>query len=140
MDSSNKVIHNGFVKEINPGKIKVGMTVLSGCASCNIKGACSMAEKTDKDIEIECNSNDYKIGQEVMVELETSLGLKAILFSYVLPLVIIITTLIIASSFLQNELLVALLALTSVIPYYLILYLFRRNISKKFTYNVSHIN
>jgi sigma-E factor negative regulatory protein RseC len=140
MDSSNKVIHNGFVKEINPGKITVGMTVLSGCASCQIKGACNMAEKTDKDIEIECDSSTYKIGQEVMVELETSLGLKAILFSYVLPLVIIITTLIIATSFIKNELLVALLALASIIPYYLILYIFKKNISKKFTYNVFHIN
>lgn len=136
MDSKKEVTHTGFVKEIGEHGIKVGIIVQSGCASCEIKGSCNMSEVSDKEMDIECNPTDFKIGQEVMVRLKSSQGMNAIFLGYVLPFIVLLITMIVTSSITDNEGIVGLTALASLVPYYLVLYLYRNRIKKSFTYVV----
>ncbi len=139
MDSEKEVIHNGIVKEISGRGIKVGIVVYSACAGCHIKGACTMSEQADKELDIECSSAQFKIGQEVEVHLKTSQGFSALLLGYILPLITMIAVMVLSSAFLKNELIVALLSILSLIIYYSILFIFRKKIGKQFSYTVNPV-
>jgi len=136
MDSKKEVTHTGIVKEIGEGAIKVSIIVQSGCASCQIKGTCNMSEQTDKLLEIECNPFEYKIGQQVLVKLKSSQGMNALFLGYVLPFLVLLTVMIIVSNLTNEEGIIGMAALASLVPYYIVLYYYRNKIKKIFTYVV----
>lgn len=136
MDSKKEVTHTGIVKEVGIKGIKVGIVVISGCASCQIKGSCNMSEQTDKELEIECDPYLFTVGQHVIVRLKASQGMNALFLGYLLPFFVLLTVMIIATKATKNEGLVGLISLFSLVPYYLLLYVFRNRIKKKFTYVV----
>lgn len=140
MGSEKEVSHTGIVKAISENGIKVGIVVQSGCASCQIKGTCNMSEQTDKELDITCNPNAFYIGQKVMVRLKASQGMNALFLGYVLPFIILLLTMIISSNLIDNEGIVGLISLGSIVPYYIILYLLKNSIRKKFTYVVDPLN
>ncbi|MBN1927371.1 MAG: SoxR reducing system RseC family protein [Prolixibacteraceae bacterium] len=140
MDSKREVTHTGIVKETGKRGIKVDIVVLSGCASCQIKGSCNMAEQTNKELEIECDPTPFKTGQKVLIKLRASQGFNAIFLGYLLPFLILISVMILTSTITKDEALTGLVSLASVIPYYIALYFFRNRIKKKFTYVVNPLN
>lgn len=140
MGSNKEVTHTGIVKAINDQGIKVGIIVQSGCASCEIKGSCNMSEQTDKELEINCDPQFYQIGQKVIVKLKSAQGMNALFLGYVLPFLVLLTVMIVASNLTTDEGIAGISALVSLIPYYVILYLFRNSIKKKFTYVVNPLN
>jgi sigma-E factor negative regulatory protein RseC len=140
MDSKDEVTHTGIVSSICDKGINVTIVVVAGCASCQIKGSCNMAEQADKELYIECDSNQFKTGQQVLVRLKTSQGMNALLLGYVIPLLIVIIALITLSALRLNEGVAGILSLATLAPYYLLLYLFKSTIKKKFTYFVNPLN
>jgi sigma-E factor negative regulatory protein RseC len=140
MGSKNVVTHTGVVESKNNNGIKINFTVISGCASCQIKGNCNMAEQAEKDIFVECNPDTFEIGQKVIIAMKASLGMNAIFLGYVLPFVVLLLTMIISSKYIKDEGLVGIISLTVLAPYYAGLYLFRNNIKKKFSYHVKPYN
>ncbi len=136
MSAKNEVTHTGIVKSVGEDGITVNIVVQSGCASCEIKGACSMSEQSDKELDIDCNPVGYNVGQHVNVRLKSSQGMNALFLGYVLPFIILLTVMIILSGQTQNEGLVGIISIASLAPYYLLLYLYRKQIKKKFTYVV----
>ncbi|MDA3929708.1 MAG: SoxR reducing system RseC family protein [Prolixibacteraceae bacterium] len=137
MDSKKEVTHNGFVKELGKRGIKVGIIVQSGCASCQINGSCNMSEQTDKELDIDCDPSPFNLGQKVVVHLKSSQGMNALFLGYVLPFIVLLTVMIIANYLTSNEAIIGVAALVSLIPYYVVLYLYRNKIKKKFTYVVN---
>jgi len=140
MGSNKEVTHNGIVKSKTTQGIKVAIVVQSGCASCQIKGSCNMAEQTDKELDISCDPLLYRVGQRVEVKLKASQDFNALFLGYLLPFAVLLTTMIIASNITQDEGIVGIAAILSLAPYYLALYLFRNKIKKKFTYVVQPLN
>lgn len=140
MSTKNEVTHTGIVKSVGRDGIIVGIVVQSGCASCQIKGACNMAEQTDKELDIRCDPFAYKVGQQVTVCLKTAQGMNALFLGYVLPFIVLLSVMIILSNFIEDEGVVGLVSLASLVPYYVVLYFFRKQIKKKFTYVVKPLN
>ncbi|MDA3879649.1 MAG: SoxR reducing system RseC family protein [Prolixibacteraceae bacterium] len=140
MSAKNEVTHTGIIKSVDPDGITVGIVVQSGCASCQIKGACNMSEQSDKEIDITCSPAGYKVGQQVMIFLKSSQGMNALFLGYVLPFIILLTVMIILSNYVENEGVVGLASLSSLVPYYLTIFFFRKQIKKKFTYVVKPLN
>lgn len=136
MSAKNEVTHTGIVKSVGEDGITVNIVVQSGCASCQIKGACSMSEQSDKELDIDCNPAGYSVGQHVNVRLKSSQGMNALFLGYVLPFIILLSVMIILSGQTENEGLVGIVSIASLVPYYLLLYYFRKQIKKKFTYVV----
>lgn len=95
-----------------------------------------MSEQTDKELDIECNPVEFQIGQKVLIRLKASQGMNALFLGYVLPFLVLLTVMIIATNFIDDEGIVGIIALASLIPYYTILYYFKHKIKKKFTYVV----
>lgn len=91
-----------------------------------------MAEMEEKLIDIpQENPEQYKIGQQVDVLMNLSSGTKAVMLGYVIPMVILVFTLILALILTGEEGSAGLIALASLIPYYLVLWLRRDQIRKK---------
>jgi sigma-E factor negative regulatory protein RseC len=114
----------------------VNIVSQSACSSCHAKGACTVADFQDKEIEISHFSGKYTPGQQVTVVFQQSQGYSAIFWSYILPFITVFITLITAVSLTGNELIGGLLALAVLIPYYITLYFFRHSLKKVFKFEV----
>ena len=108
----------------------------SACSSCHAKGACTVADIQEKEIEISNFSKNYTPGQEVTVVFQQSQGYTAVFWGYIMPFILVLTTLIAATSLFGNELMGGLLSLAVLIPYYFILYMFRNKMKRKFTFEI----
>ena len=125
----------GVVEEIDNDTIKVNITSISACQSCHAKGACSVANVQEKTIEIPSKAN-YKPSQQVMITLQQSSGYKALFLGYVLPFLIVLFTLILFTSFTDNEAIAGIVSIGTLIPYYSLIYVMRNKIKKNFSFTV----
>lgn len=139
-ETRNTVTHDGMIINAENGFAHVRILVHSGCASCQIKGACNVSEQSEKIIEVPTGNTEYKVGEKVQISMAQSLGFKALFFGYLLPFLIILTVLLIGSVFLENEGAIAGLSLFIAMIYYLILYFNRDKMKKAFTYKLKKLS
>ena len=132
---SERIFHEGIIDHIEKDAIFVRILSKSACAACHTKGMCSVSEMTEKLVEVHGSGSNYTAGQEVNVILDQTMGNKAVVLGYLIPFVVMIITLVVASSFL-SELWAGLSAIAILIPYYLLLYIFRNALKKTFFFRI----
>ena len=133
----HRISHEGIITAINDNNVEVKILSKSACASCNIKGACNMSEMKEKIININTpKANDFQIGQNVMVSMGLGQANKAVVFAYVIPTIILFSMIFILNYFKIEEGINALISISSLVPYYLILFLFRDKMKRKFEYEI----
>jgi positive regulator of sigma E activity len=140
MDSKKGITHTGLICEVGKRAIKVKIGIVAGCADCQIKGNCNMADQTEKELTIECDPILFRVGQRVRVSLKTSPGTNALFMRYILPFFILLTVMIITSAILKDETTVGIVSLSSLILYFFILFLFVNRIKNKVKYEVVPLN
>jgi len=140
MSQSKSIEHKGRIDSIHGNKINVSFLAMSGCASCHAKGICSAADMQEKSVEVTDYTNQYNIGEEVNITLKQSLGFRALFLGYVLPFILVLSILISLTALGFNEAVAGLGALSVLFPYYLILFLLRNKIRKKFTFTINKID
>jgi len=133
---SEEISHTGIIKKRSEKGIIVGIISESACASCHAKGVCMAADIKDKEIEIDHYEGEFHIGQHVNVIGKSSQGFRALFYGYLLPFLLVMAVLIIATAFSLNEGLGGLLSLAILIPYYLLLYLFRNRMRRSFDFEI----
>jgi len=137
----NQIEHQGVVERIMAQHLSVVIVQETACGSCAVAGLCHSAEKNQKKIDIPClNPNQYKIGQNVTIIGEVSLGLRATLWAYVVPLMLLISVLLFVTHFTHSEGFGACTALLSLIPYYILLYVLREHLQRKFSFRIKEEN
>lgn len=133
--------HKGIVTAVTEGHVKIHIEVLSACATCESHSHCGFAEKSDKEIDIETAQwQDYRQGDSVAVEIQKSLGLKAVALAYVLPALLMLGLLVALLTIGLNEGLSALLALLLLTIYLFVLYKYRHLLHKKFSFQLKKID
>lgn len=137
MLNSKSIEHKGRIESIVDNKINVSILAVSGCASCQIKGVCSVSDTQEKNIEVYDFTNKYEVGEKVNVLLKQSLGFRALFLGYLLPFLLIFLILIILTIITNNEAISGIGALFVLVPYYIILYALRKKIRKKFTFTIN---
>lgn len=141
MGKNIEIRHRGRVCAITQEGVKVEILNKSMCAACHARSLCSLGDEQIKTIHIkECDSSLFSPGEEVEVVMQQTMGLKAVLFSYVYPLIILMILLLSLPRLNINELFSALLAVLAVAIYYLILYLCRDRIAKSFIFTIAKLN
>jgi sigma-E factor negative regulatory protein RseC len=133
------VDHLGKVQEITHNDVLVSIINKSACAGCHAKNVCGIADSNEKIVAVRKPNHHYTIGQEVKVVLKQSLGFKAMFLGYMLPFMVVLTTLLILISLDFSEGLSGLISLFILVPYYFTLYFFRDSISKHFTFDIESI-
>jgi sigma-E factor negative regulatory protein RseC len=140
MSSSVTVEHSGVIKSINNNLVSVSIMQQSACGNCKARSACSLSDDSEKVIDVSLSSGDnYRVGEEIKVVLRQSLGMKALGYGYILPFLVLFTTLVLLVSLGVNEGLAGLLALSSLVPYYLGLSFFRDRLKKEFSFSLKKL-
>lgn len=126
--------HQGIIIDIDGKLAHVKIEQTSACASCHVKSVCGASDKSEKIIDANIMDKSLKVGDQVTIIGQKSLGIQAVLLAYILPFIVIIATLFIANIFTTNELIIGTCALASLIPYFVVLRLMRNKIQAKFQF------
>jgi sigma-E factor negative regulatory protein RseC len=137
MNTSSQITHDGFINSINKDIINVRIITHAGCVSCSAKSSCSVSEIEEKIVEVQNTGlTNFKVGDAVVVALNQNQGFVAVFIGYILPFFVLLFTLIFMLSLTDNEGLAGLISLSMLIPYYLIVYLFRKQIRNRFSFRI----
>jgi len=139
MSSSNCIEQKGVIKEIDEGLAKVLITSYSSCINCGSKVACGIGESAIKEIDVPITSGFFSVGEQVIILMKRSIGIKAVALAYFIPFVILISSLAITNSFQLKEIISGTISIVLLIPYFIILYLFRNKINKTFSFSLKKI-
>jgi positive regulator of sigma E activity len=132
----NEIKHKGIVSRVSPDSLYVTIVSQAACAECHAKSACAVSDFKEKEIEITSFRKEYKPGESVTVILRESTGMRALLFAYILPFIVILVSLIISVTLTGNEILSGFIALGMLLPYYGGLWLFREKFKKSFRFEL----
>lgn len=133
--------HRGIVENIKGSHIQVRIVQTSACSACSVKGHCNASESKEKLIDVfDMKASSYQIGEEVMLYGTTSMGMQAVFMAFGVPFLVMLVTLFLFMHLTDgDELKSALVALLALVPYYLIIYMCRNKLSKKFSFTMKPI-
>lgn len=137
MAAKDTIEHRGVITGIEGDRLTVSIDRQSSCGSCSAKSICGFSGNSVKIFNVKRPAGrEYSPGDEVTVEMRSSLGLAAVLISYVFPLVILLGILLSLLGIGVAEPLSALISVLAVAVYYVIVYLFRGKLKYKFKFSV----
>ena len=129
--------HDGIVIASGGGIVKVQMHVLSACSSCEAHEKCAFVDNAEKIVEVPTSDwQKYAAGDKVVVSVNETLGLLAVLLAYLLPAVLLIAAIVVTSIVTGNEGIAALVTLIITALYFFILYRFRNRLQRKFSFGI----
>lgn len=130
------------MESINGSYLKVRIVQTSACSSCSVKGHCSAAESKEKLIDVYNKDGlDCQIGNQVTISGAASLGMKAVMWAFVIPFLVLLISLFVSMWITGgNEAVSSLIALCMLIPYYLILFVCREKFRRTFVFVLESIN
>lgn len=130
--------HQGVIEKIEGSHIQVRILQTSACASCSIKGHCTSVDVDEKLIDVYTSeANTYKVGESVWVMGALSMGIKAVMLAFVLPLIILVAALFILMNILKDELMAITGSLVCLSVYYIILRILFKSVWKgEFTFYI----
>ena len=133
--------HDGVVDSIEGDCIHVRIVQASACAACGAKSLCSAAESKEKIIDVYgADTSVYQVGQRVMVEGASSMGMKAVRIAFLFPLLLLVAAVAVAMWFTDsNEVAGAVAALVSLAVYFLVLFACKKQLITKFTFTIKTI-
>ena len=133
--------HEGFIHNINGNQLTICITQNSACSECHAKGACMAADTKEKMVDVMDDSGMFKLNERVLLLGKTSIGYKAVLWAFVIPLILLIGVITTATSLWHvGELNAALMALIALVPYYGFLYIIRHRMADKLAFTIKKLN
>jgi sigma-E factor negative regulatory protein RseC len=131
------ISHPGTISKIEGDRVFVRIAAESACASCHVKGSCSVADMADKIVEVRSHDTaDLQVGTTVTVTMKQAMGTKAVMLAYFLPFLLVIACLVALISLTGDELISGLVSLSVLAPYYLALYFLRNKMGKSFYFEI----
>ncbi len=133
--------HQGVITNIADHKVSVMILQQSACSSCHAKGACMAADSKEKLVDIADYTGKYKVNDLVTVVGQKSMGYKAVLWAFVVPIIILVSILVISiSAWNFGEIEAALVSIASLVPYYAVLFLLRDKMANSFKFTIKNNN
>ena len=134
----NDVIkHRGVVERVEGAHLVVRIVQTSACAACSAKGLCNASESKEKLIDVYEVKDTYQVGEEVVLCGSTSMGMRAVLLAFGLPVLFLLVSLFVAMKVTDGDsLIAALVALIVIVPYYGTVYLYRDRLNKTFSFAI----
>jgi sigma-E factor negative regulatory protein RseC len=139
--SKDYIEHEGIVTELTDSIVTVEILSKSACSSCHAKGFCSVGDMKVKYVEVDnVDAVLYEKGERVNVVLRKSLGYRALLYSYIIPLVNMMVLLVLLSEMGYSDLTIGLCVLASLAIYYLLLLIFKDKFKKDFVFTIEKLD
>jgi sigma-E factor negative regulatory protein RseC len=134
MVMSENIYHKGVIERMEGDKAFVRIVQQSACAACHAQSMCSVSGGKVKWIEVTVPAGRFHVNEEVTVCGRSSLGLKAVLIAFVLPLVAVVAAIATGLFAGWTEIASALGGLLFLALYYGVLYFLRDKLKKQFVF------
>jgi sigma-E factor negative regulatory protein RseC len=119
--------------------VTVRFETASACGACAAKTNCTFVDNAGREIEAPCKAGQFQAGQPVNIIISESQGYTAILLGYVLPFVWLVATLAAVYALTGSETVGGIAALASLAPYYTLVWLLRRRLTKRFEFRIKEV-
>jgi len=137
MKNEETISHEGIVAKITDDELEIKILAQSACAACHAKSACGMGEQAEKILTVpRPKDRHFEINQKVNVRMSIGQGNKAAILAYLIPIVLLLAVLFVCLALGMNEGLAALISIVALVPYYIVLYLKRDQLKKRFEYTI----
>lgn len=133
--ATGTVRHFGKVQSVDDESLVIKIIPESACAGCHAKGYCSLFGDSEKTVVLK-GRYDVARDDTVIVEMNEKTGFSALLFGYLIPFAVLVSSLVILALLSLPEIATAFLSLSVLAVYYVILYFFRSHLEKKFTFTL----
>lgn len=136
---TDKISHEGVIASITADNVRVRIRQTSACAHCSASKQCNASESKVKWIDVSRKGMEGKslqVGDEVVVSASRSTVGKALLLCFGIPFLLLVIILSVMIWISRSETWSALMALFSLIPYYIVLYLLRHRISDSIVFTI----
>ncbi len=131
-----KITHEGEISRIYSDVIHIRIIQNTACSECHAKTACHISSNQEKIIEVPNHFQSLEIGDKVVLEGSASMGLKAVLYAFVIPLLLMFSVLILLLDLISGEIFASICAVAILIVYYFALYLLKDKFKRKFTFSI----
>ena len=137
---AHDILHSGIIEDTTGGCITVKIVQTSACASCKIADHCHASEQKEKLIEVrgQADAGTFSKGDRVKVIVSSDAGAKAVVLAFLIPFLLLVGVVFVCSLFTRSEPVMALAGLASLIPYYILLYVFKGAVSRQISFRVEH--
>ena len=137
MKNTESISHEGVITKITDDELEIKILAQSACAACHAKSACGMGEQAEKILTVPRPKNrTFDLNQRVNVRMAIGQGNKAAILAYLIPIVLLLAVLFACLGLGMNEGLAALISIVALVPYYIVLYLKRDQLKKRFEYTI----
>lgn len=137
----NKINHAGVVEAVQGDCVKVRIVQTAACASCKVAAHCNASEAKEKIIDVTSpDAQRYAKGDSVMVSTTTGNAHRAVLLAFGVPFVLMVAVIVLIYLLTGDEGIAALCGITSLLPYYAILYWQRERIGSHFAFQIDRIS
>ena len=132
--------HKGNIINIDGNLITVKILQVSACAHCEGKKFCTLAESKEKEITVsDANPEAYSVGEEVQIVTQKRQVFTAVLWAYVIPVILLFIGVGVGTLLNLPEVHTALLGLVAVAVYYVFLMAINKILSKSLEFKISKI-
>jgi sigma-E factor negative regulatory protein RseC len=109
----------------------------SACAGCHARGVCGERGEKREIVVKTPYAKEYAPGERVIVALEHNrMGLISVVWSYVLPLILLVGVLFGAKALGANDGIAAVSSMAAISLYYVALYLMRKMFDKQIKFTI----
>ncbi len=133
--------HEGTIRKIDGNQLTILISQNSACSECHAKGACMAADTKEKMVDVVDDTGMYRLNERVLLLGKTSIGYKAILWAFVIPLILMIGVIVASTSIWDiGELQAAFMSIIVLAPYYAFLYMVRAKMGERLAFTIKKLN
>ncbi len=131
------VVHHGVVREVGEQMVVVGIEAAGACEGCKVQGLCGLSGESEKEVAVwDRDAAGYRVGDEVVVGIGTAMALKAVLWAYIVPFLLMLAVLLTLSNYGFTELVQGVATLGAVAVYYVGLWFFRKKLERDIVFKI----
>jgi sigma-E factor negative regulatory protein RseC len=131
------ITHEGVIESISDKKLFIRLSRLPACADCHARGICPVPDTAGGELMVTDRAEGLEQGDRVVVSVTRPVAYKAVWLGYVLPLILVLATMILFTALRVEEWVSALLSVSVLAPYFILIRLLDRRIERSVTFSVS---
>ncbi len=132
--------HKAVVVAVEGSVVEVEMTVEEACAGCRVKEICGVGPGERRVVAVhDSMAQYYEVGEQVSISIEEIMGVKAVIYTYIIPFFIMITLLLGLKAAEASDLVAGGSALLAAGLYYVVLWFFRSRLEKEIVFKIKKL-
>ncbi|MBE6209602.1 MAG: Fis family transcriptional regulator [Rikenellaceae bacterium] len=132
--------HKAVVVAVEGSVVEVEMTVEEACAGCRAKEICGVGTGERRVVAVhDSMAQYYEVGEQVSISIEEIMGVKAVIYTYIIPFFIMITLLLGLKAAEASDLVAGGSALLAAGLYYVVLWFFRSRLEKEIVFKIKKL-